>query len=77
MIFRRSGKFLKTMKDWGAASIASMIGAANLGASIALTDCAKQKVVIVSIVKHLKAKNRSDDIPFSLLRAMTVAMLSI
>src|ERR1700734_1554524 len=75
--FRKGRKCLKRMNVGSVASIASMIGAAKLGASIALTDCAKQNAVIVSIVKHRRAKKRSEDTPFSLLRARTVARWSI
>jgi hypothetical protein len=45
--------------------MASMIGALNPGSLIASTDRAKQKEVIVSIVKHRKPKKRSEDTPVS------------
>lgn len=56
--------------------MASTIGAANSGSSIASTDWAKQKVVIVSIVKHRNPSNRSDELPFELFFARMLAKWS-
>lgn len=58
-------KFLKRTNIGSAASMASMIGALKSGALMASTDRAKQKEVMVSIVKHRNAKKRSDDRPAS------------
>lgn len=44
-------------------SIATTMGAAKSGSSIALTDLAKQKSRIMSTVKQRNAKSMSDDLP--------------
>src|SRR5579862_9282602 len=64
MVLRKRGKCLKRWNVGSELSIASTIGAAKSGSSIALTDLAKQNVVMVSIAKQRKANNKSDDLPF-------------
>ena len=73
MVLRKSGKCLKRWNVGRELSIALTIGAAKFGASIALTDLAKQKFVIVSIAKQRKANNKSDDLPFASLFVSTAA----
>lgn len=76
MDFRKRGKYLKAWKAGSVLSIASTSGAANSGSSIASTDCAKQKVVIVSIVKQRNPSNRSEELPFVLFFARMLAKRS-
>src|SRR5215472_12555599 len=66
---RKGGKCLKRWNVGSELSIASTIGAAKSGSSMALTDFAKQKVVMVSTAKQRKANKRSDDLPLSLFFA--------
>jgi hypothetical protein len=74
--FRKRGKYLNAWKAGSVLSIASTIGAAKSGSSIASTDWAKQKVVIVSIVKQRHPSNRSDELPFALFFARMLAKWS-
>ena len=60
---RSKGRCLNVINAGPAASMASMIGALKPGTSVALTDRAKQKVVMVSMVKQRNAKNKSDGLP--------------
>ena len=69
MVLRNNGKCLKRWNVGSELSIASTIGAAKSGTSIALTDLAKQKVVIVSVAKQRNANSMSDDLPFALFFA--------
>mgnify|MGYP001587350372 CR=1 FL=1 len=62
-------KCLNRTKAGRDASIASMIGALNSGSARASTDLAKQKYVMVSMVKQRSPKNRSEDFPAALLIA--------
>jgi hypothetical protein len=71
MDFRKRGKYLKTWNTGSVLSIASTMGAAKSGSSIAFTDWAKQKVVMVSIVKHRNPESMSDDLPCALFFSRT------
>jgi len=66
---RNGGICLKMWNVGSELSIATTIGAAKSGSSMALTDFAKQKVVMVSTAKQRNANKRSDDLPFSLFLA--------
>lgn len=61
--FRNQGKWWKRWKVGRELSIATTIGAAKSGSSIALTDWAKQNSRTVSTVKHRKANSISEDLP--------------
>lgn len=71
MVLRNQGKCLKRWNVGSELSIATTIGAANSGASIALTDLAKQKEMMLSMAKQRKANNMSEDLPFPSFFAST------
>lgn len=71
MILRNRGKCLKRWNVGSEASMASTMGALKSGSSIACTDLAKQKLMIVSTVKHRNANSRSADLPAASFLAIT------
>jgi hypothetical protein len=67
MALRMSGKFLSKPNVPVAACIAFVNGVVKCGASMALTDLAKQKLVILSMVRQRNAEKKSADVLLSAL----------
>jgi len=63
IMFLYISECLKRTNTGTEASIATMIGALKPGSLIASTDLPKHKYVMTSILKHLKAQERSAGLP--------------